>query len=98
MRCVFKPNDTTGGGKDRSLAESGHWWPIPAVSGLDAHAVMLAKGKVNADFVECVGLGDRLVLGIGDAPGYGLKSAFTARFIAVMFKRLVEVAQPLNLG
>ena len=71
---------------------------MASVPGLDAHALMVPKGRVSADFIESVRLGDRLVLAIGDAPGYGLKSTFTARFIATMFRRLVEAAHPLNLG
>ena len=71
---------------------------MASVPGLDAHALMVPKGRVSADFIESVKLGDRLVLAIGDAPGYGLKSTFTARFIATMFRRLVEAAHPLNLG
>jgi hypothetical protein len=69
-----------------------------SIPGIDLHAVMLPKGQVTADFVEVVPLVDRLVIAIGDAPSSGLQSAFVARFIASVFRRLVETSRPLHLG
>jgi hypothetical protein len=68
------------------------------VSGMDAHALMIPKGTVTADFIEVVPMGDRTVLAIGDAPASGLESAFVARFIGALFRRLVETSQPLDLS
>ncbi len=72
--------------------------PLPAVPGLDVYVGMLPKVEVGADFFEVIPLGDRLVVALGDAPGTGLKSAFVARFIGNVFRRLVEQAAPLRLG
>jgi hypothetical protein len=69
-----------------------------SIPGIDLHAVMLPKGQVTADFVEVVPLVDRLVIAIGDAPSSGMQSAFVARFIASVFRRLVETSRPLHLG
>jgi hypothetical protein len=71
---------------------------ITSIPGVDVHAVMLPKGAVTADFIEVIPLPDRVVLAIGDAPSTGLKSAFTARFIASVFRRLVATVRPLHLG
>jgi stage II sporulation SpoE-like protein len=72
--------------------------PVPAVPGLDVYVGMLPKVEVGADFFEVIPLGQRLVVAVGDAPGAGLKSAFVARFIGNVFRRLVEQASPLHLG
>ena len=66
--------------------------------GLDIHAVVVPKGEVAADFVEVVRVGDRLVVGVGDAPGAGLKSAFVSRFIAAAFRRIVTSAPARSVG
>jgi hypothetical protein len=72
--------------------------PVPAVPGLDVYVGMLPKVEVGADFFEVIPVGPRLVVAVGDAPGAGLKSAFVARFIGNVFRRLVEHADPLHLG
>ena len=69
-----------------------------SVPGVAAHAVLIPKGAVTADFVEMVGLPDRLIVAIGDAPASGLKSAFVARFIAAVFRRLVESRSQVHVG
>jgi hypothetical protein len=67
------------------------------VRGIDAHAVLLPKREVTADFVEVVPRDGHLVIAIGDAPMSGLKSAFVARFIATLFRSLVLAPGPLRL-
>jgi serine phosphatase RsbU (regulator of sigma subunit) len=57
---------------------------------LDVYVGILPRADVSADFVEIVQRGQRLVAAIGDAPSTGLKSAFIARFIANVFRHLVE--------
>jgi hypothetical protein len=68
------------------------------VAGIDAHAVLLPKRQVTADFVEIVRRNGRLVVAIGDAPMSGLKSAFVARFIATLFRSLVLAPGRFHLG
>jgi hypothetical protein len=63
---------------------------VPVVQGLEVYVGMLPKVEVGADFVEMVPQGERLILAVGDVPGTGLKSAFVARFIGNLFRRLVE--------
>jgi hypothetical protein len=70
---------------------------LPLVPGIDAHAILLPKREVTADFVEVVPRDGRLVIAIGDAPMSGLKSAFVARFIATLFRSLVLAPGPLRL-
>jgi hypothetical protein len=74
----------------RTLSQENRADVTTRVEGIDAHAVLIAKKAVSADFVELVPSGDRLWACIGDAPGYGLKSAFVARFVAAMFRSTVE--------
>jgi hypothetical protein len=71
---------------------------VDTISGLDVHAALIPRGSVTADFIQVVPMRDRLVAAIGDAPSAGLKSAFVARFIASLWQRLVQTAQPLDLG
>jgi hypothetical protein len=72
--------------------------PIRSIPGLDVYAGILPKGEVAADFVEVIPLDNRLVVAIGDAPSMGLKSAFVARFIGNLFRKLVEGAKALHVG
>ena len=58
----------------------------------DVYVGMIPKIGHSADFAEVVVQGDRLWLAIGDAPATGLKSAFAARFVASLFRRLAAVA------
>jgi len=71
---------------------------ILSITGVDVYAGVLPKGEVAADFFEVIPLGERLVVAIGDAPSVGLKSAFVARFVGNLFRKLVEGANPLHLG
>jgi hypothetical protein len=70
---------------------------LRVVPGIDAHAILLPKREVTADFVEVVPRDGHLVIAIGDAPMSGLKSAFVARFIATLFRSLVLAPGPLRL-
>jgi hypothetical protein len=72
--------------------------PVPTVPGLDVYVGTLPRVEVGADFFEVIPAGGRLVVAIGDAPGTGLKSAFVARFIGNVFRRLVGQANPLDLA
>jgi hypothetical protein len=67
------------------------------VPGIDAHAILLPKREVTADFVEVVPRDGHLIIAIGDAPMSGLKSAFVARFIATLFRSLVLAPGQLRL-
>jgi hypothetical protein len=69
-----------------------------SIAHVEAHAILVARGAVTADFVEMVALPDRLVVAIGDAPATGVKSAFVARFVATVFRRLVQTANERDLG
>jgi hypothetical protein len=71
---------------------------VPSVPGLDVYVAVLPKAEVPADFFEIISMNDRLVLAIGDAPRIGLKSAFVARFIGNLFRKLVEKSSTLDLG
>jgi serine phosphatase RsbU (regulator of sigma subunit) len=59
---------------------------------MDVYAGMIPKIGVSADFVEIVPADRKLFILVGDMPGAGLKSAFVARFLANLFKRLVRLA------
>lgn len=63
---------------------------VPRIPGLDVFVGLVPKIAVSADFYEIVPIGDRLVIAIGDAPSVGLRSAFVARCIANLFRRLVK--------
>ncbi len=63
--------------------------PIRSVGGLDVYAGILPMGDVAADFFEIVPVDGRLMIAVGDAPSIGLKSAFVARFIGNLFRKLV---------
>jgi serine phosphatase RsbU (regulator of sigma subunit) len=71
--------------------------PIRSIAGLDVYAGVLPKGDVAADFFEVVPVDSRLVIAVGDAPSIGLKSAFVARFIGNLFRKLVT-AGVLGVG
>jgi serine phosphatase RsbU (regulator of sigma subunit) len=53
---------------------------------------MIPKIGVSADFAEIVTDGSQVWTAIGDMPASGLRSAFLARFVANLFKRLVQAA------
>ncbi len=63
--------------------------PAPFVAGLDTYVGILPKAEVRADFFEFVLVDDHLAVAIGDVPSIGLKSAFAARFLGNMFRRMV---------
>jgi len=71
---------------------------IQSVRGMDAYVGVLPKGDVAADFFEIVPFPGRFILAIGDAPSTGLKSAFVARFIGNLFRKLVGASDSLDLG
>jgi hypothetical protein len=71
--------------------------PLPGMPGLDVYVGLLPRVEVSADFFELVPRDGRLIAAIGDAPATGLKSAFVARFIANLFRRLVEESDPTDL-
>jgi len=71
---------------------------IQSVGGVDAYMGVLPRADVAADFFEIVLLPDRFILAIGAAPGACLKSAFVARFIGNLFRKLVGTSGPLNLA
>jgi hypothetical protein len=70
---------------------------VPSIAGLDIYVAVLPKAEVAADFFEIVPLGDRLVVAIGDAPALGLKSAFVARFLGNLFRKMAQGSRPLRL-
>lgn len=63
---------------------------VPAVPGYDVYIGILPKGTASADFAEVVATDTRLWVAIGDAPSVGLQSAFVARFVANLFRTLVD--------
>ena len=69
---------------------------IRAIPSLDVYAGILPRTDVSADFFEVIPLGDRLLVGIGDAPGSGLKSAFVARFIGNLMHELVQKSPAIH--
>jgi hypothetical protein len=71
---------------------------ISSAPGLDAYVAILPKAVVAADFFEIVPLKDRLVVAIGDVPDLGLKSAFVARFIGNLFRKLVTEPATVQVG
>ncbi len=71
---------------------------IPSVPGLDVYVGVLPKVDVAADFFEIIPLHRQLVIAIGDVPAVGLKSAFVARFIGNVFRKLVSETGQLHLG
>jgi hypothetical protein len=71
---------------------------LPRVPGLDLYVGMLPKGQAGADFFQMVPLADHVALALGDAPGSGLKSAFVARFVGDVWRRLMQVTGPADLG
>jgi len=71
---------------------------VPPLPGLDVYVGMLPKIEVGADFFELIGLGDRAVLVLGDAPGAGLKPAFVARFLGNLTRRQVERGDARDLA
>ena len=66
--------------------------------GVEACAVLIPRGPVTADFVELIPRPGGLTVAIGDAPATGLKSAFVARFVALLFRRLVENAATVRVA
>jgi stage II sporulation SpoE-like protein/TIR domain-containing protein/NACHT domain-containing protein len=68
--------------------------PLPSVPGFDLYAGMLPRIEVGADFFEIIPAHGKLFLAVGDVPGAGLRSAFVARFIGTLVRRLVE--QPVR--
>src|SRR5215469_1615969 len=68
---------------------------VPTIPGLGLYVAMLPKAEVSADFFEVVPMNEHLVVAIGDAPAIGLKSAFVARFIAMLFRDLITDSQSL---
>jgi hypothetical protein len=70
---------------------------VPSIPALDAYVAVVPQAEVAADFFEFIPLHNRLVVAIGDAPSLGLKSAFVARFIGNLFRKLVQNSTPLQL-
>jgi serine phosphatase RsbU (regulator of sigma subunit) len=70
---------------------------VPSIAGLDIYVAVLPKAEVAADFFEIVPLSDRLAVAIGDAPALGLKSAFVARFLGNLFRKMAQGSRPLRL-
>jgi hypothetical protein len=84
-----------------SLSSSRRKLNIPCrhnVRGLDVYALVLPKADVAADLCEIFPLPDRVLFAIGDAPGTGLKSAFVARFIGNLFRKLATTTSNPDLG
>jgi len=71
---------------------------LPSFRGLDLYAAVLPRGQISADFFEVVPIEDRLAVAIGDAPSYGLKSTFVARFLASVFHDLVLDSKATDTG
>jgi Stage II sporulation protein E (SpoIIE)/NACHT domain len=71
---------------------------VQSVRGVDAYVGVLPKAEVAADFFEIVPAAGRLILAIGDAPSTGLRSAFVARFIGNLFRKLVGASDHIDLG
>jgi TIR domain-containing protein/stage II sporulation SpoE-like protein/NACHT domain-containing protein len=72
--------------------------PMHAIAGLDVYAGTLPKLGVSADFFELIALQDSMVAVIGDAPGAGIKSAFVARFLANLARRVITASPRRDLG
>jgi hypothetical protein len=82
---------TLGGNLDSEVVRSTkRTRSVLRAGGVEICSVLIPRGEVSADFVEVVPRPDRVLLAIGDAPESGLKSAYVARFIATVFRRLVE--------
>lgn len=90
---VVRAGGGAGGGGGARVAADGVT-AAARVPGADAYAAMLPKSTVGADFFELVPSGGRLLAAVGDAPGGGLKGAFTARFVRTLFRRLATAAGP----
>jgi|HubBroStandDraft_6_1064221.scaffolds.fasta_scaffold01011_4 hypothetical protein len=72
---------------------------IRTIPGLDVYIGALPRTDVSADFFEVVPVGEQqLVIGIGDAPGAGLKSAFVARFLGNLLHQLVQKSSTIHVG
>jgi serine phosphatase RsbU (regulator of sigma subunit) len=71
---------------------------IRTIPGLDVYVGALPRTDVSADFFEVIPVGEQLVIGIGDAPGAGLKSAFVARFLGNLLHRLVQEKSTIHVG
>lgn len=68
---------------------------VDSVPGLDVYVGMLPKVDVAADFFEIVPQDRGLIIAIGDVPSIGIKSAFVARFIGNVFRKLIgEMNRP----
>ena len=65
---------------------------VTSTADADVYIGMIPKIGASADFAEVVDGGSRLWLTIGDVPASGLKSAFAARFVANLFRRLAAAA------
>lgn len=71
---------------------------VESVPGLDVYVGMLPKVDVAADFFEIIPHGDRLIVAIGDVPSVGIKSAFVARFMGTIFRKLVGETNRPRMG
>lgn len=72
--------------------------PAESVPGLDVYVGMLPKVDVAADFFEIVPKAERLIIAIGDVPAVGIKSAFVARFMGNVFRKLVTEKNRPQIG
>ena len=71
---------------------------VPHVPGTDVFVGMLPQEGATADFIEVIPFDRRLFIVIGDVPGRGLKSAFVARFLANLVRRLVRSSVTMTPG
>ena len=71
---------------------------VQSIPGLDVYVGMLPKVDVAADFFEIVPQGGRLIVAIGDVPSIGIKSAFVARFIGNVFRKLILETNSPKVG
>jgi hypothetical protein len=65
---------------------------VPTFAGIDAYVGMRPSHGRSADFAELFVVGDRLFGVVGDVPGWGLKSAFIARFVANLARQRIEAS------
>jgi len=72
--------------------------PLAEAPGLDVYGALYPKHDVTADFVEVVAQEGRVTVAIGDAPRRGLRSAFVARFIAMLFRGLVSSVGSISVS
>ncbi len=84
-------------GRGTAISHSGvHEVPIETRTALDAWAGLRPAGDVGADLCRVFDLHGRVLVLVGDAPGAGLKSVFSARFITNLVERICSAEAGLD--